>query len=66
MLVNEGIGYAIGLDKLVNTGADSNLCFRPLTPKLESGLNLIWKKSQVLSTAAELFLKEIQEKFLTY
>jgi len=64
IMVEEGIGYAIVLDKIVNTSSDRNLCFRPLEPKLESGLNLIWKKHQVFSAAANMFLKEIQGGFL--
>ena len=63
IMVEEGIGYAITLDKIVNTSIDSNLCFRPLEPRLESGLNIVWKKHQVFSSAADMFLKEIQEKF---
>lgn len=63
IMVEEGIGYAITLDKIVNTSSDSNLCFKPLEPRLESGLNIVWKKHQVFSAAASLFLKEIQEKF---
>ncbi|MDR4945988.1 LysR family transcriptional regulator [Neobacillus cucumis] len=63
LMVDEGIGYAITLDKIVNTSSDSNLCFRPLEPRLESGLNMVWKKNQVFSAAADLFLKELQAKF---
>ncbi|SMQ81623.1 DNA-binding transcriptional regulator, LysR family [Bacillus sp. OV166] len=63
IMVDEGIGYAVVLDKIVNTSSDSNLCFRPLEPRLESGLNIVWKKHQVFSAAAEMFLKETQEKF---
>jgi len=63
IMVKEGIGYAITLDKIVNTSSDSNLCFRPLEPRLESGLNIVWKKHQIFSAAADKFLKEIQEKF---
>ncbi|MCM3213493.1 LysR family transcriptional regulator [Niallia taxi] len=63
IMVEEGIGYAITLDKIVNTSSDSNLCFRPLDPKLESGLNIVWKKHHVFSTAASLFLQDIQTKF---
>jgi DNA-binding transcriptional LysR family regulator len=66
LMVKEGIGYAITLDKIVNTSSDSNLCFRPLKPRLESGLNIVWKKHQVFSAAAEMFLKEIQAKFTNY
>ncbi|EIT86871.1 LysR family transcriptional regulator [Fictibacillus macauensis ZFHKF-1] len=63
LMVEEGIGYAITLDKIVNTSDDRFLCFRPLQPRLESGLQLVWKKHQLFSTAAEVFLKEIQKEF---
>ena len=62
-MVNEGIGYAVTLDKLVNVTGSGDLCFRPLEPKLESGLNIAWKKYQVFSSAAELFLERIRETF---
>ncbi|MGM0900679.1 MAG: LysR family transcriptional regulator [Bacillota bacterium] len=63
IMVKEGIGYAVVLDKIVDTSSDSNLCFKPLKPHLESGLNIVWKKHQTFSAAAEMFLKEIQAKF---
>lgn len=66
IMVDEGIGYAITLDKIVNTSSDSNLCFRPLEPRLESGLNMVWKKHQVFSAASNMFIKEIQAKFQTF
>lgn len=62
IMVTEGIGYALTIDKIVNTSADSSLCFRPLEPRLESGLNIVWKKHQIFSAAAELFLKELRQK----
>lgn len=63
IMVEEGVGYALTIDKIVNTSSDSHLCFRPLEPRLESGLNIVWKKHQVFSTAADLFLRELQAKF---
>ncbi len=63
IMVEAGVGYAITIDKLVNTAEHSSLCFRPLTPRLESGLNIVWKKYQVFSTAAELFLERLKETF---
>lgn len=65
LLVDEGLGYAIGLDKIINITENSNLCFRPLTPKVEAELHIIWKKYQIFSKAAEKFmlkLKELQEE----
>lgn len=63
LMVDEGVGYAIALDRLVNTTSHSRLCFRPLKPGVKSGMNLVWKKYQVFSSAAELFLERAREKF---
>ncbi|HIZ28729.1 MAG TPA: LysR family transcriptional regulator [Candidatus Adamsella sp.] len=64
IMVEEGIGYALTLDKLVNTMHTSNIAFRPLSPKLESGLDIVWKKYQIFSPAANLFLSKLRERFL--
>ena len=41
LMVDEGMGYAFALDKLINT-TDKSLCFRPLEPRLELGMYLVW------------------------
>ena len=56
LFVKKGIGYAIALDKIINTTGDSELCFRPLYPTLEAGLCIAWKKYQVFSRASKEFL----------
>lgn len=63
LLVEEGMGYAITLDKLLNVTGSGSLCFRPFEPRLEAKLNLVWKKDQVFSTAAEYFLERIRDGF---
>lgn len=63
VLVREGVGYLLTFDKLVNTGADSELCFRPLIPALETKLYFVWKKYQVFTPAAELLLNEMRAYF---
>ena len=63
VMVEEGVGYAVTLDNLANTSAASDLCFRPLSPRLESGLNVVWKKYQVFSPAAEIFLDRLKAAF---
>lgn len=60
LLVKEGIGYAVGLDKIIRT-ENSDLCFRPLNPELISHLDIAWKKYQVFSKCAEIFLNRLQE-----
>lgn len=62
-LVEEGVGYGLTLDKLVNFAPDSPLCFRKLSPTLESNLDVIWKNTQVFSKASGLFLERMKEQF---
>lgn len=59
IMVDEGFGYALCLDKLINTEG-SNLCFKPLEPLLESHLDIVWKKYQIFSKAAKKFLDKIK------
>ena len=63
LLAESGVGHVVTLDGLVNTSEQSQLCFRFLEPRLESGLNIVWKKYQVFSPAAEVFLQKIQGAF---
>ena len=63
ILAEAGLGHIVSLDGLVNTTESGTLCFRLLEPRLETGLNIVWKKYQVFSPAAEVFLKRIQERF---
>ena len=62
LLVDEGLGYALCLDKLINT-KESSLCFRPFSPRLEASACIVWKKYQMFSKAADVFLKKLQELF---
>ena len=63
IMAKQGVGYVLGLDKLADTSESSPLCFRQLAPRLESGLDLVWKKYQVFSPAADVFLEKLQTKF---
>ena len=64
VMAKQGLGYVVSLDKLVDTSEDSPLCFLPLEPPLESGLDVVWKKYQVFSAAAEAFLNRLREQCL--
>lgn len=61
VFVREGLGVMFSFDKLANTG--DGLCFRPLYPKLETKMYVVWKKYQMFTPAAELLLNEIREQF---
>lgn len=60
LLVAAGFGYAVTLDKLINTAGDRGLCFRPLSPRLEARLCIVWKKHRDFSKTAELFLQKLR------
>lgn len=60
LLAEEGVGAVITLDGIINLSGNSALCFRPFSPRMESWMYLAWKKYQVFSPAAEVFLRELQ------
>ncbi len=62
VLAREGLGCLLSFDRLVDTGPDSPLCFRPLTPPLRSRLFLVWKKYAVFSPAAAVLLEELKSR----
>lgn len=61
LLVKEGVGYCFCLDNLVNTKG-TNLTFKPLRPKIDVELTLIYKKYQTFSKAANYFLEELKKE----
>lgn len=63
LMVEEGMGYAFTLDKLVNT-AGRSICFRPLKPRLELKMYLVWKKYGIFTKIPELFLENMQKTFM--
>ena len=61
LLVEDGLGYALCFDSLINTSGDSPLCVRPIVPRIKNAGSLIWKKYQVFSPAVQLFIDRIRE-----
>lgn len=61
LFVEEGLGYAISFDKIINTSGNRKLVFHPLAPKMEVEMNIIWKRYQVFSKPAEKFLQVLTE-----
>ena len=60
LMVDEGVGYAVCLDKIINTSG-TNLCFRPLKPRIEAEAYLVWKKYQIFPKASGIFLERLQK-----
>ena len=63
LFVKEGLGYLLTFEHLIDTSQDSGLTFRPLTPRLETNIYLIWKKYQVFTPIAERLLKNLKNSF---
>ena len=65
LFAREHLGYLLTFDRLIDTSPGSGLVFRPLTPRLETKLYLVWKRYQTFSPIAERFLGQIQSSFLS-
>ena len=63
VFVREGLGYLLTFEHLIDTSEESGLCFRPIRPTLETNMYIIWKKYQIFSPIAELFLKRLKEEY---
>ena len=61
IMVEEGLGYALCIDRLINLTGNSKLCFKPLKPSLEAGILIAWKKNQPISKCAKIFLQKLSE-----
>ncbi|MGX8715996.1 MAG: LysR family transcriptional regulator [Lachnospiraceae bacterium] len=62
VMARAGMGYAIMLDKLVYTGADSDIIFRPLRDVPHAEMYIIWRKFQTFTPAARLLVDALQER----
>ena len=58
VMASEGMGLCICIDRLINVTGDSNMCFKPFYPPIETASSFIWKRSAVFSKAAEKFLEQ--------
>lgn len=63
LFAKEHLGYLLTFDRLVDTSSESGLVFRPLTPRLETKLFIVWKRYQTFSPIADRFLRWIQASF---
>lgn len=59
-IVEEGLEYILCLGRLVNTSESHRLCSRPLKPRMEARLDIVWKKYQVFSRTADRLLKNVR------
>ena len=62
VMVRAGMGYAVVLDKLVNTGENSDLTFIPLSGVPQTEMYVIWRKYQTYTPIANLLLQELKTR----
>ena len=60
LLVQEGFGYLLTFDHLVDLSRKSGLVIKSLMPRLRTRSHLIYRKYQIFSPAAELFLNTLE------
>jgi hypothetical protein len=65
MFVREGLGYQLSFQQLVDVSESSGLTFRPLEPRLESKLYLIWNRYQAFTPIAEKLIEQIRRSFVS-
>lgn len=56
LMIESGGGYVFSFEGLIYTGNDDPLTFRPLYPKIQASLYLIWRKYETFSNSASKFL----------
>ena len=59
LMVEQGLGYAIGVENVPSMYDPKRFCYRALSPEITTGSVLVWKKHQPRGRAAEEFLKFI-------
>ena len=63
VMAKAGIGYAMMLDKLVQTDENSELIFRPLLDVPKAEMYIIWRKYQTFTPVSQLLVKALRDKF---
>lgn len=58
-LIKAGVGYAFGLDTLIDTANNSTIIFRPLSPAIINKYGLVWKRNIQQNIAVKKYLEEI-------
>ena len=59
--LNKGLGSLIGINNIIDTSSDSDLCFKLLEPEIKTTLAIVWRKYQRLTKVIELFLEELKK-----
>ncbi len=61
IFTKEGLGITLTFDNLINTSKENGLVFRPLHPRLENKMYIIWNKYQVFTPAANILMEHLKQ-----
>lgn len=61
LMVEDGAGYALCFDHLIDSAGSRKLCFRPVKDSGTVQGSVIWKKYQIFTPALQLFIEKLQE-----
>ena len=64
MFAREGLGILLTFRHLITCTEETGLVFRPLSPRAESTLYLIWSRFRPFTPIAERFLSQIRASFI--
>lgn len=60
LMAEAEMGYVLTLNHLVNTQG-TNLCYKPVFPRLHLNLSLVWKKYRTQSKAVKKFIEALED-----
>lgn len=63
VFVKEGLGLLLTFEHLITDNESTQLTFRRFEPILENKMYIIWKKYQIFTPIAELFIKKLTQDF---
>ena len=61
-MVEEGMGYILGIESRAFYKRNSNLVFRPLYPYLDETISLVWNRYRPMSKCGEKFIEILKEE----
>lgn len=59
LMVQDGLGYALCLESVLQPDRNSELIFKPLSTAVSEELHSVWKKDNVFSKASQKFFEKI-------
>lgn len=65
LMVEQGLGYAIGVENVPSMYDPKRFCYRKLSPEISTGSVLAWKKHQAFGKASSKFLDFVTESLQT-